>query len=77
MGKLLLLLKSLLTSLNLGQTATDGTSLLGAEIQGSVLLGLVEETELFALSLVDDGQDASNSLAGGTTTSRYCQIRSK
>jgi hypothetical protein len=32
---------------------------------------------LFALSLVDDGQDASNSLAGGTTTSRYCQTGSK
>jgi len=66
MSKLLLLLDSLLASFDLGQTAADGTSLLGTEVQGSELLGLVEQTELFALGLVDDSQNASNSLASGT-----------
>jgi hypothetical protein len=66
-SKLLLLSDSLLASLVLGQTAADSTSLLGAKVKRSVLLGLVEETELITLGLVDDGQDASNGLAGGTT----------
>lgn len=67
MGKLLLLLEGLLACLSLGQTATDGASLLGTEIQGGVLLGLVEQTKLITLGLVDNSQDASNGLAGCTT----------
>jgi len=66
-SKLLLLLDGLLVGLNLGQTTTDGAGLLGTEIQGGVLLGLVEQTKLFTLGLVDDGQDASDGLAGSTT----------
>lgn len=45
------------------KTAADGTSLLGAEVEGEVLLVLVEEAELSALLGVDDGQNAGNRLA--------------
>ena len=54
-------------SLVLGETAADLTSELGAEIEGSVLLALVEETELGALVGVDDGHHASNRLANIAT----------
>lgn len=47
----------------LRQPAADGAGLLGAEVQGSVLLALVEEAELLALLGVDDGQDTGNGLA--------------
>jgi hypothetical protein len=50
-------------SLVLGETAADLTGELGAEIEGSVLLALVEETELGALVGVDDGHHAGNRLA--------------
>jgi hypothetical protein len=45
------------------ETAADGTGLLGSEVEGSILLVLVEEAELLALLKVDDGQDASNRLS--------------
>lgn len=50
---LLRLLQSLL-ALVLGQTSSDGAGLLGSEVEGKVLLVLVEEAELRALVGVDD-----------------------
>ena len=47
----------------LGETATDGTGLLGAEVEREVLLVLVEQAELGALVGVDDGQDLGDGLA--------------
>lgn len=45
------------------QASADGAGLLGSEVEGSVLLVLVEEAELLALSGVDDGQSAGDRLA--------------
>lgn len=50
-------------SLVLGKTAADLAGLLDAEVEGKVLLALVEQTELGALVGVDDGQDAGDGLA--------------
>jgi hypothetical protein len=50
-------------SLVLGETATDLTGELGAEVEGKVLLVLVEQTQLSALVGVDDGENASDRLA--------------
>jgi hypothetical protein len=50
-----------------GQPPADGTGLLRSQVQGQVLLVLVEEAELGALLGVDDGQDAGNRLADVTT----------
>lgn len=47
----------------LGHSPADGASLLGAEVEGQVLLALVEDAELSALVGVDDGEDASDRLA--------------
>ena len=47
----------------LGHGAAQGAGLLRAEVEGQVLLFLVEETELVALGGVDDGQDAGDGLA--------------
>ena len=47
----------------LGHSPADGTGLLGAEVEGHVLLALVEDAELSALVGVDDGEDASDRLA--------------
>ena len=59
---LLRLLQSL--GLLLGrQTTTDGTSLLGAQIQGQVLLVLIKKPELRSLLEVDNGEDAGDRLA--------------
>ena len=52
----------------LGQTSPDGTSLLGAEVEGKVLLLLVEFAEVLPLLLVHDGQDTSDRLADGVAT---------
>lgn len=46
-----------------GQAAADGTSLLGAEVEGKVLLVLVEQAHVVSLLGVDDGQDTGNGLA--------------
>lgn len=51
----------------LGETAADLTGELGAEVKRSVLLALVEETELGALVGVDDGHHTSNGLANIAT----------
>lgn len=53
---LLLLLQSLL-ALVLAQTSSDCTRLLWSEIEGQVLLVLVEEAELGALVCVNDSKD--------------------
>ena len=53
----------LLGGLVLGQTAADGTGVLGSEVEREVLLVLVEQAELRALVEVDDGEDASDGLA--------------
>jgi hypothetical protein len=50
-------------SLVLGETAADLTGELGAEVEGKVLLVLVEQTQLGALVGVDDGEDTSDRLA--------------
>lgn len=61
--------KSLLRALShnlsiLGAEASaDGTCLLWSEVERSVLLVLVEETELLALGCVDDGESAGDRLA--------------
>lgn len=47
----------------LGESSADGASLLWSEVEGEVLLALVEEAELGALVGLDDGQDAGNRLA--------------
>jgi hypothetical protein len=70
---LLLLTDGLLGLLERSQSSAHSTGLLDTKIQGDELLLLVEETELFTLGLVDDGQDTGNVLAGlsnllGTTT---------
>ena len=46
-----------LLALALRQTSSDGTSLLGSEVEGEVLLSLVEEPQLRALVGVDDCED--------------------
>lgn len=52
-----------------GQPPADGAGLLRSQVQGQVLLVLVEKAELGALLGVDDGQDAGNRLADVTTGS--------
>lgn len=44
----------------LAETSTDGTGLLGSEIEREVFLSLVEETELCALVGVNDCEDLGN-----------------
>lgn len=44
----------------LAQSATDGTGLLGSEVERKVLLLLVEQAELVSLVGVDDCEDAGN-----------------
>lgn len=60
---LLLLLLGDARSILLAQSSADGTGLLCAEVEGKVLLVLVEDAQLRALVDVDDGQDASDGLA--------------
>ena len=48
---------------HLGQSPADGTGALGAEVEGEVLLALVEVTQVLALLLVRHGQNAGNRLA--------------
>lgn len=50
-------------SLVLGESSTDGTGVLGSEVEREVLLVLVEEAELDALVGLDDGQDTGDRLA--------------
>jgi hypothetical protein len=50
-------------SLVLGESSADGAGLLGAEVERSVLLALVEEAELGPLVGVDDGEDLGDTLA--------------
>lgn len=47
----------------LGESSADGAGLLGSEVEGSVLLALVEQAELGPLVGVDDGEDLGDSLA--------------
>lgn len=63
MDGLLLGLDGLGVLLLLGETATDGASLLVTEVEGNVLRLLVELAEVLALLLVDDGQDTGDRLA--------------
>lgn len=46
-----------------GQSSADGAGLLGAEVEGEVLLALVELAEVLAGLLVDDGENAGDRLA--------------
>jgi len=52
----------------LGQAATDGTGLLGAEVKREELLVLVVFPEVLARLGVHDGKDAGDRLANGVTT---------
>ena len=66
LGEVCLLLLLLLgdeRSLVLGESSADGAGLLGAEVERSVLLALVEEPELSPLVGVDDSEDLSDALA--------------
>lgn len=45
------------------ETAADGTGLLGPEVEGQILLPLVEDAELRALLGVDDCEHSSDRLA--------------
>lgn len=65
---LLLLLLGDARSILLAQSSADGTGLLCAEVEGKVLLVLVEDAQLRALVDVDDGQDASDGLADVVAT---------
>lgn len=56
-------LSSLLLGLGSGKSSSDSSGLLSSKILRSVLLLLVELTELLTLSVVDDGQDAGNGLS--------------
>lgn len=58
-----------------GEAATDGTGLLGAEVEGHVLLVLVEQAHVVALLGVDDGQDTGDRLAEVVAvTERYLSV---
>lgn len=48
---------------HLGKCPSERTGLLGTEIEGLVLLALVEFPQVRALLLVDDGEDAGDALA--------------
>lgn len=50
-------------TLGLAQTSSDSSRLLWSEIEGQVLLVLVEETKLRALVCVDDCEDLGDGLA--------------
>lgn len=58
----------------LGQAATDGTGLLGAEVEGKVLLVLVEQAKLGALVGVDDGEDLGDRLADVVAVEREMSV---
>jgi hypothetical protein len=47
------------------EATTDSTGLLDAEVEGEVLLALVELAEVGAGLLVDDGEDTGDGLADG------------
>jgi hypothetical protein len=59
----LLLLLGDAALLVLGEGAAQGAGLLGPQVEGQILLLLVEEAQLVALGRVDDGQDAGDGLA--------------
>ena len=63
MGGDLLSLLGRKSALVLRQAAADGAGLLGAEVEGEVLLVLVELAEVLASLLVDDGENAGDRLA--------------
>ena len=48
---------------DLGQPPADGTGALGAEVEGEVLLALVEVTQVLALLLVRHSQNTGDRLA--------------
>lgn len=56
----------------LGEASADGAGLLGSQVERSVLLVLVEETELLALGLVDDGESAGDGFAEVVARWRQC-----
>lgn len=60
---LLDLLLGLLGGLVLGESATQGTGVLGSEVEREERLVLVEQAELGTLVEVDDGENAGDRLA--------------
>ena len=58
-------MRNILWTTHLAQTATNGTGLLGPEVQGEVLLVLVELEQVLASLLVRNGQYPGNGLADG------------
>lgn len=66
LGEVLLALLGLLEDprgILLRKAAADGTGLLRPQVEGQVLLVLVEQTELLPLLQVDDGEDTGDRLA--------------
>lgn len=63
MCRSLLLLLGDSAGILLAQSAADGAGLLGSQVEGEILLLLVEETELVALVRVDDGEGAGDGFA--------------
>lgn len=63
MDLLLDLLLRLLGGLVLGESAAQGTGVLGSEVEREERLVLVEQAELGALVEVDDGENAGDRLA--------------
>lgn len=55
-----------------GQTTTNGTGLLGAEVEWEVLLVLVEQTKLGTLVRVDDCEDLGDRLSDVVTVGHKC-----
>ena len=55
----------------LGQSPTDSTGLLCAEVKGSVLLLLVQLAEVLPCLLVHDGHDPGNGLADSVAANSY------
>lgn len=60
MPLLLLLLLSLYRRLVLRQSSSNGTSLLGSEVERKVFLVLIEDAQLCSLVGVDDSEDSSD-----------------
>ncbi len=56
---------SLICNAHLGEGSSQRAGLLGAKVEGQVLLALQVLAEVGALLLVDDSKDAGDALAGG------------
>ena len=67
----LLLLLGLKRCLMLSKSTSHGTCLLGSEIKRFKLLGFVELTQVFTLSLADNSQNSSNGFTNKFSAKRH------